>query len=156
MRHSELARQHSRIRSLLKRIGHAETLRDPELQAHWARYSCILAAGFIENSARILFETYARQKSVPAVANFVEAQLSRHQNMNSERFSQLAFSFDKNLGRDFQSYLEDRGRADAIDSIVRTRHQLAHGKDATISPAQLENYLGKAVEAIEFLEGRLI
>lgn len=156
MRHSELARQHSRLKSLLKRIGHAETLRDPELQAHWARYACILSAGLIENSARLLFGTFTRQQAAPTVANFVESQLARFQNMNSERFVALAFKFDKALGKAFENFLADRGRDAAIDSIINTRHQLAHGKDATISPAQLENYLTKAVEAIEFLEDRLL
>jgi RiboL-PSP-HEPN len=155
MHNSELVRQHARLRNLLRRIGHAETLKDPELQAHWARYVCILAAGFIENAARILFSSYARRQSAPAVANFAEAQLARFQNMNSQRMIDLAMSFDKPLARAFEEFIADSGRDAAIDSIVSTRHQIAHGKDATISPAQLESYLDRAVQAIEFLEQQL-
>jgi hypothetical protein len=89
MRSRALSSQHQRLQWLLDqaRLFNSEQF---ELQAHWARYLCVLAAGFIENALTEVYSTYARSSASPSVSNYVEATLGKIQNPKSSRFLQTA------------------------------------------------------------------
>jgi hypothetical protein len=125
-----------------------------ELRAHWARYICVLASGFLENSLREIYSSYARSCSAPAVGDYVEAQLERVQNPKSSRFVETAQAFNKKWASDLTAFLEENGRKEAIDAIMANRHQIAHGKDSGITLARISDYLDKSVHVIEFIEGQ--
>ena len=76
----EIIRRRDRLDHLFSRV---ETFTgDIELQSHWARYLCILVAGFIETSIRGILSEYSRSKATPQVANYAEHQLRFFQNPN--------------------------------------------------------------------------
>lgn len=123
-----------------------------ELRAHWARYLCVLSAGFIENALKDVYAKYARSRSQPAIADFVEATLRRIQNPKASRFLETAAAFNKDWEDDLRNYLEDEGRKEAVDAIMSNRHLIAHGKDSGITLARLVEYLSKSVQVIEYIE----
>lgn len=125
-----------------------------ELRAHWARYICVLASGFLENSLKEVYSCYARSCSAPAVGDYVEAQLERVQNPKANRFVETAQAFNKRWANDLATFLEEDGRKEAIDAIMANRHQIAHGKDSGITLARVSDYLTKSVHVIEFIEAQ--
>lgn len=151
MQNPELVRQHAKLRSLIRRAGHAG-LNDIELQAHWARYLCVLVAGFIENSLRLTFGSFVKTSSSPKITRYVETRLKRLQNPNSQKIIELTQSFDDAWGKALSAFLEDNSRKDAIDGIMSNRHLVAHGRDSGITVARIEQYLMRVVETVEFLE----
>ncbi len=155
MRNVRLVAQYNSIQSLLERTRTA-TGEEVELQGHWGRYLCILAAGLLENSIREIYSEYVRSASSPQVGRFAASSLQRVLNPNSDRFVRVARSFSLEWGSDLEVFLTANGgqRKDAIDSIIAHRNLIAHGREASISVAQMMNYLQRAVEVIDFLESQ--
>ena len=123
-----------------------------ELQAHWARYLCILAAGFLENALSEVYSKYAKASANPQVSNYVEAVLGKIQNPKTGKFLDTARAFDRSWEESLSSFICNDGRKDAIDAIMSNRHLIAHGKDSGISLARVQEYFKKSIEVIEFIE----
>lgn len=153
MKLKNLASQRQRLLWLIAQVNGlpAEQM---ELRAHWARYICVLASGFLENSLKEVYSCYARSCSAPAVGDYVEAQLERVQNPKANRFVETAQAFNKRWANDLATFLEEDGRKEAIDAIMANRHQIAHGKDSGITLARVSDYLTKSVHVIEFIEAQ--
>lgn len=151
IKNTELRRQAGVIDDLLTRAP-AATGGDIELQSHWARYICVLAAGFLENS---LFEIYAaviRVGANAAVASFAASRLEMISNPKSSRFIETARAFKPTWGDDLETFLADDGRKDAIDSVMANRHLIAHGEHSGITIARLRQFFERSVTVVEFLE----
>lgn len=125
-----------------------------ELQSHWARYLCVLVAGFLENAISEVYSSYVQKCSNEQVANYVEAVLGRIQNPKSQKFLETARSFNRDWELSLNDYIEQNGRKDAIDSVMTNRHLIAHGKDSGITLARLDQYFKKGVEVIDYIEGQ--
>ena len=153
MRSRALFSQHQRLTWLL---GQAKCFSSEqfELQAHWARYLCVLAAGFIENSLADVYSRYARSSANPSISNFVEATLRKIQNPKSSRFLETARAFITEWEETLSDFLDMDGRREAIDSIMANRHLIAHGKDSGISLVRVSDYLAKSIQVIEFIENQ--
>jgi hypothetical protein len=151
MHNRELNRQYQRICWLVKNVSEA-TKDQLELQAHWGRYLCILAAGFLENAIAEVYHEFVRRTGPKPLANFISASLFRIQNPNAARFVSTARSFRVEWGEKLEIYMSNDGRKEAIDGIMNLRHQIAHGQDSRITVAAVADYLRKSVEVIEFIE----
>lgn len=125
-----------------------------ELQSHWARYLCVLVAGFLENAISEVYSSYVQKCSNAQVANYVEAVLGRIQNPKAQKFLETARSFNRDWELNLNDYIEQNGRKDAIDSVMTNRHLIAHGKDSGITLARLDQYFKKGVEVIDYIEGQ--
>lgn len=153
MKTVELVRQAAVLRNLAKRVGHEPSTRALEMQAHWARYLCVLTSGFVENVVRVVFGEYVRRRSYSQpVVRYTTKQLDGIQNPRSDRLVQVAAAFDPNWGRELEAFLSQSYRSDAINAIMANRHLIAHGKSSNITLGQVTLYLGKIVEVAEFLE----
>ena len=66
----------------------------------------------------------------------------------------MAGAFKEEWRTELEQYVNDDGRSEAIDSIMRHRHLIAHGRyqESTISLAQIKAHISKAVEVVEFIE----
>lgn len=148
-----LASQHQRLAWLLGQAKHFNS-EQFELQAHWARYLCVLAAGFIENALADIYSAYARSAASPSISNYVEATLGKVQNPKSKIFFQTAWAFNTEWEDTLKEFLDKDGRREAIDSIMANRHLIAHGKDSGISLVRVSEYLEKSVQVIEFIENQ--
>ena len=124
---------------------------DAEIRSHWARYLCVLVSGFIEVSIRTLLSAYAEDKSGARVANFVEHELKGFQNPKMGKILDLVGAFS----REWQEQVEDISDVelkDAVDSVVASRHQIAHGRTVGLSYVTIKKYYEGVVTAIENIE----
>ena len=149
----ELTKQHQKLVALAKKAGDAG-LDDFELLAHWAKYLCVLVAGFLENSIAEVYGELVASSSSPAVARFATTRLENVQNPNSNRFLEIAGAFDDAWRSELEKFLGTDGRKEAVDSIIANRHQIAHGETSGITLTRVNQYLEKCVEVINFLESQ--
>ena len=151
MRNQELSRQLQRLNSLIERTTGAST-GDIELQAHWAKYLCVLCAGFLENALTEIYTEYAGLSANKSVAGYVARQLERIQNPNAQKILSTTYQFKKTWGEALETYLAQDGRKEAIEAIMNNRHKIAHGEDSNITILRIREYLSKIVEVVEFME----
>jgi hypothetical protein len=152
MKHPELVRQHAALRSLIKRAGHDPSTRDLEMLAHWGRYLCVLTAGFVENTVRLIYGGYVARTSSPQTARYAARQIDEIQNPKASRLIEIASSFDTTWGTNLATFLDGNFRKDAINTIMANRHLIAHGKDSDITISRVDQYLGRIVEVVDYLE----
>lgn len=153
MKSQELNRQLQRLDWL---IGQSSSFQGDqlEMQAHWARYLCVLVSGFIENAISDVYSQYSRSCASPNVSNYITSHLSKIQNPKSKKFLETAKSFNPIWEEDLGLFLAENGRKDAIDAIMSNRHLIAHGKDSGISLVRVKEYLEKVIQVIEFIEAQ--
>jgi hypothetical protein len=117
---------------------------DLKVQAFLARSLVILASSYIELAVREVVGEFCRQRSAPAIANFVRVAISSENSLNCRKIESIL----GRLGLDFQSRLRpllgDEEQA-AIDSLKALRDQIAHGGDNNTGYIVITRYF-KAVE----------
>lgn len=151
MNNQIISSQLDKLNNLFTRTN-AFTSGDLELQSHWAKYLCILSAGFIENFLKEVFSAYAHGKSNPEILNFVQSVLKKIQNPKTKKLVEVANSFSSDWAKNIELFAADNGRKDAVDSIMSNRHLIAHGQTSTITLIRLKDYFKKALELMEKIE----
>ena len=147
MKNIEIVRNKQRLDYLFDLISQLTT--NLELQAQWARYLCILVAGFIETSIRTIYLQYTKDKAAPNVANYVSSRLGQLRNPNMERILILAGSFDPKWREWIEKDAGDELKA-SVDSIMALRHPIAHG----VTYTRVRDYYTNIVKLIEIIENR--
>ena len=153
MKSQEISRQLQRINGLIAKTDEA-CGSNLEMQSHWAKYICILAAGLLENAIKDVYSDYAKRQVSQPIAKFVNSNLSRIRNPKTELFIETAGAFKDHWKQELTDYVDLEGRREAIDSIMNQRHLIVHGSvhNSNISLTQIKSYLSKAVEVVEFIE----
>lgn len=123
---------------------------NPELQAHYSRYLCVVCSGYVEESVRCIFKDYAAARA-PQASGVVTRYLSRFQNPKASLIVDLARLFDSQWAATFETNI-DGEIADAINSVVNTRNQIAHGSDVDISLLRMRDYYRAINRAIGMLD----
>ena len=123
-----------------------------EMQAHWAKYLCIISAGFLENAISGVYEEFVKNAASEPVANYTITILSKIQNPKAHKFIETASAFKREWGQELESFVTQEARKEAIDSIMANRHLIAHGKNSGVTVARLRQWLDKSVEIVEFIE----
>ncbi len=148
----EVAAMQARLDATFQRVASLSTT-DLEVRSDFARYLCILVSGFVEHAVTALTIRYCRERSQPAVANYAGTQLSRLQNLNSERLMQVVGAFERQWREDLTTFL-DGPRKDALDSVLGLRNQIAHGESVGLTYVRIREYYLRVKEIIRFLEER--
>ena len=146
--------------TLEQRLDHlfkqtSELPENPEVQANWARYLCVLVSGYIEVAAIAIYTEYAANSASPQVARFVSGRLASVANANWERYLQLLGSFDKDM-RDALEAMNVDGTKEAFDAVVANRNQIAHGKDTGITFHRIKEYYSKIQKEIHRLSNDIL
>ncbi len=123
---------------------------DLEVQSDFAKYLCVLVSGFFENAIVALVLDYVERRSAPEVAVFVERQLDRWTNPNTEKISTLFGSFNIDWRRALEDYLVDE-RKDSINSLVALRHKIAHGESVGTSLSQIKAHYKVITEVVDYM-----
>jgi hypothetical protein len=153
IRNQEISRQLQRLNSLIQRTESASS-GDIEIQAHWAKYLCVLCAGMLENALKEIYADFVKNAASEPVANYVVAVLQRIQNPKTNRFIETARSFKPTWGDSLTQFVDQNGRREAIDSIMNNRNQIAHGQSSGITLSRVKAYLKLAVEVLEYIENQ--
>jgi hypothetical protein len=153
MRSLKIAKEQQRLDNLFAKISEIQRVSpdDLDLQAHWARYLCILVSGFLENSISTIYIEYAKKKATPQIANFVQKRLEKFQNPNMDKIFQLMASFDEEWGKQFKIRTEGDIK-DAVNIIVKLRNSIAHGKSVGITYITIKNYYQSAKKLLDVIE----
>jgi len=125
-----------RLDNIFKQISLVDEI---EMQAHWAKYLCILVSGFLENSLRIMLSDYANKTSAPNIANYVNNHIKGITNLNNTKIAQLLGSFSDEWRQKYESFVDDEEKA-AIDSVVNNRNSIAHGRYVGLTFGMIERY----------------
>lgn len=145
---AEVSRLRKRLDATFGRIPSASD--DLEVQADYAKYLCVLVSGFFENAIVALILHYVEQRSAPEVTAFIERQLDRWTNPNSEKIATLFAAFNTEWRTSIETYLVDE-RKDGINSLVALRHKIAHGESVGTSLSQVKAHYKVILEVINFL-----
>ena len=123
----------------------------PELKSHWARYLCVLVSGFVETSIQTIFSEYAKRRSSPEVASYVESRLKRFQNPSMQRIIDLIGEFNPVWRESFEKATEGESK-DAINSIVANRNNIAHGESVGITYSRIQQYYENAIKVVDLID----
>jgi hypothetical protein len=110
-------------------------------------------SGFVENAVTVLATAYCRERSQAPVGNYAGNQLSRLQNLNSERLGQVVGAFERSWREELIGFLEGP-RKDALDSGLSLRNQIAHGESVGLTYVRVQEYYSRVKEIVNFLEKR--
>jgi hypothetical protein len=154
MRNVELVKQIQRIKDLIGKTTDASN-GNIELQSHWAKYLCVLCAGLLENSVSELYGDYAKNKSNQEINHYVLRSLEKYQNPKTKKFIEIAACFNDRWAQDLETFVDNDGRREAIDSIIANRHLIVHGENSGITIVRIKEYFKKIVEVLEFIESQL-
>lgn len=146
-----LDRHRKKIGYLLKNVP-TDDSGSLELQSHWARYTCIVIYGYIEDSIREILKAYSGERCPREVLNYISSQLAGFQSANVDNILRLAASFDKGWEFALARAIDEEKRA-AINSVVGNRHRIAHGLDVSVTIHQLSEWYPKINEVIDSLIG---
>ena len=113
-----------------------------------AQLMTIWASGYLETTCRALVLEYTRQRAEPNIVNYVSASVERFQNPKMEKISALIRMFDGEAADRIDEFAEGRIK-ESVNSIVGVRHQIAHGKSATISVAMITQHFENARRLVQ-------
>lgn len=145
---SEVSRLKKRLDAAFSRSPSVSA--DLEVQSDFAKYLCVLVSGFFENAIVALILDYVERRSAPEVAAFVERQLDRWTNPNSDKIGILFGAFNTDWRLAIEGYLVDE-RKDSINSLVALRHKIAHGESVGTSLSQIKAHYLRIVDVVDYL-----
>ncbi len=143
---AEIERQKQRLDATFKRVSNVKG--DTELLSDFARYLCVLVAGFLEQAVIEIALEHARTHSQPSIQRHVEKYLRRFTSANAQRVTELLGSFDSDWQKDLEDYLVDEYK-DAVNSVINLRHAVAHGRYTGVTMAGVQNYYNRVKHVVE-------
>ncbi len=146
---NSLSVERERLNSLFGRIDEFDE--DKELQSHWVKYLCVLSNGHIENSIRYIYSQYAEKRSNENIAKYINSNLRRFQNANTERILTLISAFSKDWRDEIDKFITDEMKK-SIDNIVTNKNAIAHGRSVGITSSLLRKYWVNSIKVLEFIE----
>lgn len=129
-----------------------------EVQAHWAKYSCVLISGFIEQAIKEIFLEYASTAASPQVRKYVEGTWPNQRNMRCAVIKEFLGYFDDSWKADFEEWLKDSERKKEINEIIAWRNNIVHGNEANTNNVTLVSVNEKfqvACDLVKFIEEKL-
>jgi len=97
----------------------------------------IWVSGYLEVTCRDVLLTYTERKSDEAVTRFVNQNLQRMRNPNTEQILSLVRSFDKDRANELKEFFQGRIK-ESVDGVVALRNQIAHGGFAYTTIAKVK------------------
>lgn len=128
---------------------------EAEVQAHWAKYTCVLISGFIEQAVKEIILEHASSAYSSRVSNYVECTWPSSKNMRCNAIRDLLGCFDDNWKTSFEKWLCDDERVKEINEIVSWRNHIAHGNEANTNNVTLNSVGNKfrvACDLVDFVE----
>jgi RiboL-PSP-HEPN len=154
--HPRLVSQAQKIRGVIS-LGESYMKKsETETASFLAKHACVMCSGFLENGVTITLEEYSKNSCNVRTANYIAKRLYYFQNPKSESIIELLTEFDSIWGSKFRDYLAVDGRKEAIDSVMATRHQIAHGGDVGIGVVTIKNHFQRCEACIVHLADYLV
>ena len=124
---------------------------EPDVQADYARYLCVLVTGFLEQAVVRVILDYVNALGDPSLSRYVAETLRRPGSMYAQDIIHLVGSFSEDWRTQLTEKLTTRHR-EAIGSVYASRNKIAHGEDVDLAYRQVRGDYDLVREAIDFLE----
>jgi hypothetical protein len=144
----QIAEHRARIDAAFGRANALQSAADPETNADFAKYLCVLVSGFLERAVSESVQEHARKRSAPTLQRFVENNTWGFTNVKCEKLKNLLGSFDPNWRLQLDALLVDEVK-DAIDSLVANRHLITHGGSVGLTYVRVKEYYKHVREVVE-------
>ena len=136
------------------------TVPNAQDKVEWSKYLCVLTAGFIEESLRVLLMEFAKNNSSKQIQRYLEKEIGHITNCKTERIIEVLNKFDIRWATDFEKDIKDKSPIDkeikdSLDSVVSNRHLIAHGKSVGMSYTTIKEYYNYCITAISILENTI-
>lgn len=129
---------------------------DPEEQSHWAKYLSVLISGYLEQSIKEILLEFTTSHAAASLGHYIQATWPQSQNMNTNNIKNILENFDRSWGAHFESWLAENDQYKSeINSLIASRNDVAHGKEANTTNVTLRSArkrLEVAFDVIDFLE----
>lgn len=154
---ADRTRYRQRIKSLVNKPptsadGVASEL---EVQAHWAKYTCVLISGYIEQAVKEIILEHASSASSPRIRKYVEGTWPNSKNMRCDAIREILNHLDQAWSSSFDSWVHADERKKELNEIISWRNDIAHGKESNTNNVTLGSVSTKfqiACDLIDFLE----
>jgi len=143
---AEIERQRLRLDATFERVS--RIVADAEVLSDFARYFCVLVAGFVEQAVIEIALEHVRTHAHISVQRHVDQRLRRFTSANSQNIIDLLGSFDPDWRADLEKYLVDEYK-DAINSVVNLRHTVAHGRYAGVTMVGIRDYYDRVKRVVD-------
>jgi hypothetical protein len=145
---AEVGRLKRRLDATFERYKKLDSTVDLEVQSDFARYLCVLVAGYLEKAVAELVLEHARRCGGPTLQKYVETNTKRFTNAKSEKLKTFLGGFDSDWRNRLDVVLKDEFK-DAVDSLIGLRHQIAHGGSATVTYQRINDYYARIQVVID-------
>ena len=123
----------------------------PEVEADYARYLCILVTGFLEKSVEQAILNYVDSQGNHRLSSYVAETLRSGRSMRAETIFKIVGDFDEQWKSLLVLKLTLRHR-EAIGSVYASRNKIAHGEDVDLPYRQVSSDYALVREAVGFIE----
>ena len=157
VRASDRVRYRSRIQSLLNNTpgGGGGGISEFEVNAHWAKYVCVLVSGYIEQAVKEVLLEHSSSSSGPRVSSYVEKTWPSSKNMACTAINEMLGHFDARWSDIFLSWIDEEERKKEINEIIAWRNSIAHGKESStnnVTMGSVSKKFKSACDLVDFLE----
>jgi hypothetical protein len=121
-----------------------------ENQSDFAKYLCVLVAGFLEQAIVALLEDFTKRRSSSEVFSYVEHELAYWTNPNTEKICQILGSFSQVWRERAEAYFIDEKRAH-VNSLIALRHKVAHGESVGTTLSTIKAYSDTIGDVVDFV-----
>ena len=130
-----------------------------EHDAHWAKYTCVLISGYIEQSVKEIFLEHVADKSSGRVKNYVKSTWPNAKNMNSAALVEIVNNLEPAWAEELGKWIDEKERKKEINEIIKWRNNIAHGKESATTNVTLNSVKEKfrvASELIDYIESLVL
>ena len=121
-----------------------------ETQADNAKYLAVLVSGYLEQAIKEILLQYVASISDKPVSKYIEDSWPISKNMTTNNIQNILNQFDENWAKEFSDWLKvirnrdgkvnvREDRKGDINSIVRWRNSIAHGKESNTTGVTLRS-----------------
>jgi hypothetical protein len=111
---------------------------DAELGSHYARYFCVLIAGFAEQALKELISEHARAKASAPVHRFVELNVNKVWGINQSKLREVLDSFDLAWYEGLEGSMPQE--ISSLHSVGKLRDNISHGNDGGVTIETMRQY----------------
>ena len=126
------------------------------LSAHWAKYTCVLISGYIEQSVKEILLEHVSKNSGTRINRYVERTWPSSRNMRYRALFNVLEDFEPGWAEKFESWVDKDERKKEINEIVSWRNSIAHGKESNTNNVTLSSVKEKfriACQLVDYIEG---
>jgi len=105
---------------------------DDEVKAHLSKYFCVRISGYVENTVKILLNSYVERSSPKSVSAFVQHELKNLTNLTDDKLKKILKCFNDDWESSIDIDLTEQQRS-SLNSVISNRNNIAHGQPDSIS-----------------------